>query len=218
MDIAEKCMGYILGKLDNKEREELELALKTDNNTKEVYDETLRMHQYATLYRRTSEAKTILQRRKTYILALRPTLYWAATLILVSGLSYLLFNKNYLPDIVSSEVVLRSGANPAMSSSIPPQQRAYLLFNEARADYFSQNYQEAIQKYQLALATPNLRNQLKEALLWHLAVAYLTNKNFKEANSVFAKLQAIESPKYDIGTLNKWKFKTQVTINELFDF
>lgn len=167
----------------------------------------LRLHQWS------EEALAVLNKdRKRFKVSFRK-ISIAAGIALFLGLgSFFMFDTNYFPDIVLSESVLRTDKN--QNSDESPQKEAYLSFLEGKANYFAGDYESAIQNYQTALKTPNLRNQLTEAIEWHLCVAYLQNNQTAECELLLDKIKNNPNPKYEIRAIDLAKLRFQLWLKK----
>ncbi len=140
----------------------------------------------------------------------------AALLIMILSFGgYLLISKTFLKDIIVEKDILR-GEKENLTKPILPEEKAYFYFLEGKANYYAGDYQKAIKLYNEALKAPNLRNQIREAINWHLCIAYYMNKDFKNCRNTLASIESIEVPKYAINKLDLLKLKTQLWFKESF--
>lgn len=216
IDIYEKIISYHRGTGTNEEVAEVENLIATDAEAKKEFEEWKLLEENIRLYYWQKEAEEVLKEPKV----IKVNFDWrifvaAASILILSSLSFLVLNKNYFSDIIITENVLKSPSTDA-KPSISPQEEAYNLFVSGKASYYANDFDAAINAYNEALKTPNLRNQIHEAIRWHLCVAYLRNNQVLEAEKLLADLDKIENPKYDIGTMNKAKVRTQIFLKKHF--
>ncbi len=192
--------------LQGKNPSEIEGEIENINNLATL-QRNLRLHQWS------EEALKVLQKnnRKFRISFVKISL--AASIALILGLgSFFMFDKNYFPDVVIAENILRTDKENLEKTS--PQKEAYLNFIEGKANYFAGDYKKAIKLYQMALETPNLRNQLTEAIEWHLCVAYLQNNQTQECESLLQKIRKNPEPKYEIRSIDLMKIRFQLWLKK----
>jgi hypothetical protein len=140
----------------------------------------------------------------------------AATLLIFAGISFLALDKHYLTDIIVENEEFRKSKEEINNKVKNPQELAFQDFVNGKAYYYSKDYKNAIKNYLKVLQTPNLRNHFREAVMWHLCVAYLQNNDLKNCGSVLDKIESNKNPKYEINELDLLKLKTQLWLKQTF--
>jgi hypothetical protein len=162
------------------------------------------------------ETENILKKNRNKFKIYWPILAAVASMVIVLNLSYFAFNKNYFSDLIVENEILR-GSETTLSDNIEtPQDKAYQEFIIGKSNYHSREFEKAIASFESALKTPNLRAQFKEALLWHLCVAYLQNNQPLACESALNEIEKIKNPKYKISELDLLKLKTQLWLKKTF--
>lgn len=213
---VEKFINYHKGKVSHKEKKQIEQSIKDDDTLKEQFDELRILEENIRLYYWQKDAQKALKQPNKGIFSIT----WrkvaiAASVIIISSLGYLSISHDYLPDVVIEEGVLR-GKEATEELGISPQEKSYNLFVMGKASYHATDFKNAISYYIKALETPNLRNQIQEAIKWHLCIAYLRNNQPKEAEEILNNLEMIDNPKYEINAINKAKVKVQIFLKKTF--
>jgi hypothetical protein len=174
----------------------------------ELLEKTLRLEQWS------EQTLKLLKKKKTKFKISILKSGMAAGIAIILTLSYLIFDKNFISDIILTENVLR-GTNSAAEIEEPPlQKQAYLDFLEGKGSYHAKEYPRAIAFYKKALEVPMLRNQLREAIEWHLCVAYLMNSQAEECEKLLEKIENNSDPKYEINSIDMMKLKTQLWLKK----
>jgi hypothetical protein len=140
----------------------------------------------------------------------------AASLFFIVGFSYLALNKNFISDIIVENEILREAEKAVDKQNMKPQELAYQEFITGKASYYSKEYGHAAISYRKVLQTPNLRIQFREAVQWHLCVAYLQNNEPVNCELILKEIEEIDNPKYHINTLDMIKLKTQLWLKKTF--
>ncbi|HLO45995.1 MAG TPA: hypothetical protein VK175_16760 [Leadbetterella sp.] len=138
----------------------------------------------------------------------------AAGVALILSLAYLALNQNYNSDLILTENSLRTDKQSTVNQANEPQKQAYTYFLEGKASYHAKEYDRAIKNYQKALKTPALRNQFREAIEWHLCVAYLLNNQPLESEKILKKIERNPNPKFVINKMDLLKLKTQLWLKK----
>lgn len=216
IEIYEKFISYHRGVCTDEEKREVEDLIVKDAEAKKEFEDWQLLEENIRLYYWQKEAKELLKEPKI----IKRQFLWrvvavAASILVFSTLSFMALNKNYFSDIIIEESILKSPSVFRQPKS-SPQEEAYNLFVAGKVSYYANDFRAAINAYTTALKTPNLRNQIHEAIQWHLCVAYLRNNQASEAEKILKDLDKIENPKYDIGTMNKAKIRTQIFLKKLF--
>jgi tetratricopeptide (TPR) repeat protein len=215
-DDYEKYIAYHKGKASDKEKAEIESSIKNDPDAKKEFDEFGMLEENIRLYYWQKEAEKALKEPNKFRLSFNwKRISLAASLVLLSTISYFSLNKNYLQDIIIEKAILRS-TNSHHAPTPSPQEASYNLFVLGKASYYANDFESAIKSFEEALKTPNMRNQIQEAIQWHLCVAYLRNSQPLEAEKILNDLEKIENPKYEIGGINKAKVRTQIFLKKHF--
>ncbi|WP_337041333.1 hypothetical protein [Emticicia sp. 17c] len=214
----EKFINFHRGEASEIEKQEILALIGRDEAAREEFEEMKFLEENIRLYHWQKEAEMVLKK------SVRPSIFTitfgkialAASVILLTTFTYLLLNRNYLPDIIIEQGTLMGEPQSKSSTTQSAQEVSYNLFLMGKASYYADNFSEAIKYYHQALATPNLRNQFYEALKWHLCIAYLRNGEPEKAQKLIDELEKIENPKYKISALNKLKIKTQLMAAKIF--
>ncbi len=228
MDSNEDYTELLLKKIRKQTSTEEDLfideILKQNPELEAEYIELTRMAEGTRLYQYQKEAEAFFgkERGSTNFPGQMGLWSKAAAVLLIVGTvfaGYMTFSKNYLPGIKVDAGVVRSAADPEKpeSSDADEQKAAFERFVIGQGYYSSGDFSRAIVSFEEALKAKNLRSQIREALEWHLCVAYLSDKQPEKADFWMKVIESRESPRYKINPLNKAKVKWQILVMQLFN-
>lgn len=227
MNKPEEYTDLFLRKIKNlatpEENEMIKKLLSEDTTLMKEFEELKVMAEAIKLYEYQKEAEAYFKKpvaRKINIF-MRQTLRRAAVFILLIGgsfLVYLTFSGNYLPGINADAGVVRSTNNEYKPSPniLSRQEVAFEKFVLGQGYFSAKDFPKAIQLFEEAIKTPDLRNQVREALEWHLCIAYLSDNQTDKADYWMNEIEKINEPKYQISWVNKLKVKWQILIKKTF--
>lgn len=162
------------------------------------------------------ESEKILNANKEKIKLNWTILTLAASIFIVLSFSYLALSKRFISDIVVENEILREAGKTIDKRKMKPQELAYQEFITGKASYYSKEYGRAAASFKKVLDTPNLRIQFREAVQWHLCVAYLQNNETLNCELILNDIEEIGNPKYRIDTIDMLKLKTQLWLKKTF--
>lgn len=182
----------------------------------EYIDDLTMLEKVLRLDKWSKETDRILKKNKARFNISWPKITAAASIVLILSFSYFVFNKNYITDIIVEDGFLRNQEIDPSNKKLKPQEIAYREFLNGKAYYHSKDYTAAISSFKKVLETPNLRSQYREAVLWHLCVAYLQNNDTANCQLILKTIETNTSPKYKINALDLMKLKTQLWLKITF--
>lgn len=227
MNQSEEYTELFLRKIKNltstEENEMIMKLLSEDPALMKEFEELKVMAEAIKLYEYQKEAEAYFRKPvvRNINVFMWQTLSRAAVFILLIGgsfIAYLTFSGNYLPGINADAGVVRSTNSEFKPSPniLSRQEVAFEKFVLGQGYFSSKDFPKAIQLFEEAIKTPDLRNQVKEALEWHLCIAYLSNNQTEKADYWMTEIEKISEPKYQISWVNKLKVKWQILIKKTF--
>ena len=208
MDILYKIRGN-----KNQEQQEYEWD-ESDSDYIENFKNLTSIERVLRLNEWSEEAKQILEKKSMLFRIHISKVAIAAGLAFFLSLGYLVFDKNYGSDLIIYENTLRTKPEPTSSSGNTPEKQAYVDFLEGRSSYHAKEYDRAIIFYNKALKANQLRNQLREAIEWHLCVALLLQNEVEDCEKLLLKIESNPKPKYEINKIDFLKLKTQLWLKK----
>lgn len=211
--IIEKCMSYLNQTADKETCKEVEQNLLDNQEWKDIMAETRMIHEGFQLQKEYEQAKKIFDKPKVKTFSM---VSWgmAAGIVLIGLFGYLGLSKAYFPKLLHAPSVLmgeEEAPNPKAGEEV------YSLFVKGQSLLEAQDFDKAIENFEQALTYPNLRNQLKEAIQWHLCVAYLRAGQTQKSSELYQQLKSLNDPKYELGFWSKSKIGFQLFLKQLFE-
>ncbi|MBD2756901.1 PgaA family protein [Spirosoma validum] len=204
---------YLNDQMPADERTSVEAEMNADPDFREEVTSLKRTHEImheAFLQQRAIGRIKQLQHQAKYqthrIRLVRRSMVSFAT-VCVLFIAYLSFTPVSFPDSENDFSVTRSLSD---DSVVVAQKRIFEQFFEGQMHLVDGQYALAVKSFEQIVHVTDIRPYFREAVQWHLAVAYLKSGQPDKANRIYDQYAHCIDCEYRIGLVNRWKLWWQI--------
>lgn len=204
---------YLNNQMPDNERASVDAEMKADPAFRDEVTSLKRTHeimQEAFLQQRVISRVKQLQHQAKYqthrVRLLRRSMAGVAIVCLLS-ITYLSVTPVSFPDSENDFTVTRSLSD---DSVVVAQKRIFGQFFDGQMHLADGQYALAVKSFEQIVYVADIRPYFREAVQWHLAVAYLKSGQPDKADRIYDQYAHCIDCEYRIGLVNRWKLWWQI--------